>query len=57
MKGRLEAPVMGNAVFLLEPGTYEMAISPENIQNLWDPIALENLPPGKDNHCKVASHR
>ena len=47
MKGRLEAPVMGNAVFLLEPGTYEMTISPENIQNLWDPIALEKLAAGE----------
>ena len=57
VKGRFEPPVAGDAVLQLEPGTYETAVIPENIQTLWGPIALERLPRGKDNQCKVATHR
>ena len=57
LKGRFDTPTAGSAVFQLEPGIYETAIIPENIQDLWGPIALERLPRGKDNQCKVASHR
>ena len=55
--GRFEPPVQGDAFLRLEPGTYETAVIPENIQTLWGPIALERLPRGKDNQCKVATHR
>ena len=57
MNGRFDTLVTGNAVLLLEPGTYETAVIPENIQTLWGAVALDRLPPGKDNHCQVASHR
>ena len=57
VNGRFETPVAGNAVLQLKRGAYETVVIPENIQTLWGPIALERLPRGKDNTCKVASHR
>ena len=57
LSGRYTAPMMGSALFTLEQGKYETATIPEHIQTLWGPVALDRLPPGKDNHCQVASHR
>ena len=57
VRGYFTAPSRGSALLLLEKGKYETATIPENIRTLWGPVALERLPPGKDNHCQVASHR
>ena len=57
LNARYTAPARGAALLFLEQGKYENATIPENIQTLWGPVALERLPPGKDNHCQVASHR
>ena len=55
--GQYTGPMRGPVLLFLEQGKYETATIPENIQTLWGPVALERLPPGKDNHCQVASHR
>lgn len=51
------SPVQADVTLLfLDQGRYENSIIPENIKQLWGPVALERLPPGKDNKCQVASH-
>ncbi|KAL5007201.1 hypothetical protein ScPMuIL_016007 [Solemya velum] len=46
----------GKCVLDMKPGQYESCIMPENIEQLWGPVPLPNLPPGTDNVCSVASH-
>ena len=53
----LDPPVKGPIGLTVGEGVYETATIPENIQSLWGPVSIERLPEGKDNHCKVASHR
>ncbi|XP_052807820.1 uncharacterized protein LOC128236760 [Mya arenaria] len=41
----------------LQLGIYKPATIPENIGQLWGPVALSKLPAGVDNTCIVATHR
>lgn len=47
----------GKCVLEMKAGQYESCIMPENIEQLWGPVPLPNLPPGTDNVCSVASHK
>ncbi|CAB4064218.1 unnamed protein product [Lepeophtheirus salmonis] len=38
------------------PGSYYDCIIPENIENLWGPIPLKDLPSDEDNNCKAVVH-
>lgn len=57
IQGQFAPPKRGRALLFLDQGKYEVAVIPENVQQLWGPVSLERLPPGTDNHCQVASHR
>uniref|UniRef100_A0A0K2T426 Putative LOC101847836 [Aplysia californica] n=1 Tax=Lepeophtheirus salmonis TaxID=72036 RepID=A0A0K2T426_LEPSM len=37
-------------------GSYYDCIIPENIENLWGPIPLKDLPSDEDNNCKAVVH-
>ena len=53
----LTSPIKPDASLLfLDQGKYENSIIPENIKQLWGPVALERLPAGVDNKCQVATH-
>lgn len=55
--GQIHAAQQSKAVFQMEPGHYETANIPEDIEQMWGPVPLQKLPPGTDNTCNVASHR
>ena len=41
----------------LEAGTFELAVIPEQNENLWGPVPLPRLPEGVEHSCSVATHR
>ena len=47
----------GNCVLKLQPGSFESAVMPEDVDALWGPIPLRRLPDDVTNVCSVASHR
>ena len=52
-------PKPGPSLLFLKNGNFEQryCIMPEHIKQMWGPIPLPSLPPGRDNHCLVASHK
>ena len=55
VKGSIGPPVLSDIVLLLEPGTYEEANMPTNVEQLWGPVPLPKS--DAENICQVASHR
>ena len=55
VKGFIGQPVLSDIVLLLEPGTYEEANMPTNVEQLWGPVPLPKS--DAENICQVASHR
>jgi len=53
----IEPPRRGPCVLALQAGQFETCTMPENVDQLWGPIALPSLPDGVPNTCIVASHR
>jgi len=53
----VEAPKRGTCTLTLEAGQFETCTMPENVDQLWGPVALPSLPAGVPNTCIVASHR
>lgn len=53
--GRFGCPSLADIVLLLEPGTYEEANMPTNVDQLWGPVPLPKS--DAENICQVASHR
>ena len=47
----------GPFVMKLEPGSFQSYTIPEDIEQLWGPVPLQQLPPDVPNKCYVASHR
>lgn len=56
VKGHVTQPERDVTLLFLETGRYETSVIPENIKQLWGPVALERLPAGVDNKCQVATH-
>ena len=44
-------------VLKLEPGSFEKVSNPEDIEQLWGPVPLPQLPPDVSNSLYVANHR
>ena len=55
VKGSIGSPVLSDIVLLLEPGTYEEANIPTNVEQLWGPVPLQKS--DAKNMCGVSSHR
>ena len=53
----VEPPRRGPCIFTLQTGQFETCTMPENVEQLWGPVALPSLPDGVPNTCIVASHR
>ncbi|KAJ8316853.1 hypothetical protein KUTeg_004757 [Tegillarca granosa] len=56
VSGHIYAPQRSISVFQIEPGQYNTANVPENIEQMWGPVPLQKLPPNTENTCNVASH-
>ncbi|XP_045187309.2 uncharacterized protein LOC123545092 [Mercenaria mercenaria] len=56
-KLEVEKLLRGKAVLGLEKGKYETVIIPDDIQQLFGPIALETRPVSASIVCKAATHR
>ncbi|XP_062572685.1 uncharacterized protein LOC134234626 [Saccostrea cucullata] len=55
VRGSFLRPVLDDIVLSLEPGIYEEANMPTNVEQLWGPVPLPKS--DKENKCQVASHR
>lgn len=53
----VDAPCRGPCILALQAGQFETCTMPENVDQMWGPIALPSLPDGVPNTCIVASHR
>jgi hypothetical protein len=53
--GTISRPVVDDIVLSLDPGTYEEANMPTDVEQLWGPVPLPKS--NAQNICQVASHR
>ncbi|KAK7102022.1 uncharacterized protein [Littorina saxatilis] len=56
-KAHLSPPKRGPILLVLQASNFSQAVMPENIESMWGPVPMRNLPPGTENKCEVASHR
>ncbi|XP_045164314.2 uncharacterized protein LOC123528567 [Mercenaria mercenaria] len=57
IQGHYQQPKIGVVFLFLIEGSYKDEIIPDTVQQLLGPVAIERLPPGSDNSCKVATHK
>ena len=58
MAGHVTTRQRGPAVFRLNQGKFQQQFIPSrDLKSFFGPVALETLPPEKDNSCLVANHR
>ena len=53
----VEPAQRGPTYLMLDVGLFHTATMPENVEQLWGPIPLPQLPSGDPNTCIIASHR